>query len=190
MPSVNATAAEPTARAIGGLLATINIDGAKAFAMGQATDQLRISAIAGVMDELSSQLNGESEIGPWYKSLPPSIQTSDQVLAAYAISLWSSDPATALQTLQNISDPHAKMIACLVVAKNSESSSPATAIAAIYQSGLYGDGLYNHVNPIIQNWYALNPQAATNFLATTQIIPSVDLPKYTPIAVPPTGGKG
>jgi hypothetical protein len=190
MPSVNATAAGPTAGAIGSLLATINIDSAKAFAMGQTTDQLRISAIAGVMNELSSQLNGEAEIGPWYKSLPPSIQTSDQVLAAYGISLWSSDPATALQTIQDISDPHTKMIACLVVAKNSESSSPATAIAAIYQSGLSGDGIYNHVNPILQNWYALNPQAAANFLATTQIIPPADLPRYAPIAVPPSGGKG
>jgi len=190
MPSVNVTAAGQTASAIGSLLADINIDRAKAFAMGQATDQLRSSAIAGVMNELSSQLNGESEIRPWYESLPPSIQTSDKVLAAYGISLWASDPATALQTLQGISDPQTKMIACLVVAKNSASSSPETAIAAIYESGLSGVGIYNHVNPILQNWYALNPQAAANFLSTTQIIPPADVSKYTPIVVPSGGGKG
>ena len=190
MPSVNATAAGPTAGAIGSLLANINIDSAKAFAMGQATDQLRISAISGVMNELSSQLNGEAEIGPWYKSLQPSIQTSDKVLAAYGISLWASDPATALQTLQGISDPHTKMIACLVVAKNSSSSSPETAIAAIYQSGLSGDGLYNHVNQILQDWYAVNPQAAASFLSTTQIIPPSDLQKYAPITSTTGAGKG
>ena len=190
MPSVNVTAAGKTASAIGSLLADINIDAAKAFAMGQATDQLRSSAIAGVMNELSSQLNGEAEIRPWYESLPPLIQTSDKVLAAYGISLWASDPATALQTLQGISDPPTKMIACLVVAKNSASSSPETAIAAIYESGLSGASLYNHVNPILQNWYAVNPQAAANFLATTQIIPPADISKYTPIVAPSGGGKG
>jgi hypothetical protein len=190
MPSVNASAGGQTARAVGNLLAGINIDRATAFAMGQATDLLRSFAIAGVMDEMGSTPNGDAEVRSWYASLPPSIQNSDAVLSAYGDSTWTSDPAAALQALQGIADPQTKMFACLALAKNSTSSSPETAIAAIYESGLSGVGIYNHVNPILQNWYAVNPQAASNFLSTTQIIPPSDMPKYAPIVAAPGGGKG
>jgi hypothetical protein len=190
MPSVNAGAGGQTARAVGNLLAGINIDRAMAFAMNQATDQLRGFAIAGVMDEMGSTPNGDAQVRNWYASLPPAIQNSDAVLSAYGDSTWTSDPAGALQALQGISDPQTKMFACLALAKNSTSSSPETAIAAIYESGLSGVGIYNHVNPILQDWYAVNPQAASNFLSTTQIIPPGDLPRYAPIVAVPGGGKG
>jgi hypothetical protein len=190
MPSVSATAGGQTARAVGNLLAGINVDRAMAFAMGQATDQLRSFAISGVMDELGSKPNGDAEVRSWYSSLPSSIQNSDPVLSAYGDSIWSSDPAAALQALQGIGDPQTKMFACLALANRSTSSSPETAIAAIYESGLTGVGIYNHVNPILQNWSAVNPQAASNFLSTTQIIPAADLPKYAPLIAPPLGGKG
>ncbi len=190
MPSVNAAAAGQTAASIGNLLAGINMDRAMAFAMGQGTDQLRGFAISGVMDELGSKPNGDAQVRSWYASLPSSIQNSDPVLAAYGDSIWASDPAAALLALQGIADPQTKMFACLALAKNSTSPSPETAIAAIYESGLSGVGIYNHVNQILQNWYAVNPQAASNFLSTTQIIPAVDMQKYAPILVPPGGGKG
>jgi hypothetical protein len=114
MPSVNANAAGPTAAALGSLLAGINVDRAMTFAMGQATDQLRSSAIAGVMNELVKLPNGDAEVRAWYASLPANIQNADQVLSAYGNTIWASDPAAALQTLQGITDPHTKMIACLV----------------------------------------------------------------------------
>lgn len=190
MPSVSADSAAPTASAIGSLLAGINVDRAMAFAMDQASDQLRSSAIAGVMNELVSLPNGDAEIRAWYSSLPPAIQNSDRVLASYGNAIWASDPAAALQTLQEIGDPQAKTIACLVLARNSASSSPETAIAAVYESGLSDVGIYNHVNQILQNWYAVNPQAAANFLSTTQIIPPADISKYTPTVTPNSGGKG
>jgi hypothetical protein len=190
MPSVSITAAGPTAGAIGSLLAGINVDRAMAFAMGQATDQLRSSAIAGVMNELVSLPNGDAEIRAWYSLLPPAIQGTDQVLASYGNAIWSTDPAAALQTLQGIGDHQTKVIACLVLARNSASSSPETAIAAVYESGLSDVGIYNHVNQILQNWYAVNPQAAANFLSTTQIIPPSDLSKYAPITSAAGGGKG
>jgi hypothetical protein len=111
-------------------------------------------------------------------------------LAAYGDSVWSTDPAEALRALQGIQDSKTKMFASIALANRSASSSPETAIAAIYQSGLTGVGIYNHVSPIIQNWYSVNPQAASNFLSTTQIIPPEDLPKYSPIVAPSAGGKG
>jgi hypothetical protein len=190
MPSVDAGAAGKTAGAIGSLLAGINMDRAMAFAMGQPTDLLRGYAVSGVMNELADKPDGDAQARSWYASLPSSVQNSDPVLAAYGNSIWASDPAAALQALQGIADPQTKMIACLVLARNSTSSSPETAIAAIYESGLTGVGIYNHVSPILQNWYAVNPQAASNFLSTTQIIPPADVSKYAPIFVPPGGGKG
>ena len=189
MPSVNTIAAGPTAAAIGSLLAGINVDSAMAFAMGQATDQLRSSAIAGVMNELGSMPNGDAEIRAWYASLPTTIQNSDRVLASYGNAIWASDPAAALQTLQGIGDPQMKTKACLALANSSASSSPETAVAAVYESGLSEVGIYNHVNQILQNWYAVNPQAAANFLSTTQIIPPGDIPKYSPIIASPANGK-
>lgn len=190
MPSVSVSAAGPTAVAIGSLLADINIDRAMAFAMDQATDALRSSAIAGVMDELGSKPNGDAAVRAWYSSLPASLQSSDKVLGAYGDSIWASDPVTALQTLQGIGDPRTKMIACLVLARSTESSSPETAIAAVYESGLTGVGIYNHVNAILQNWSAVNPQAAASFLATTQIIPASDMPQYAPILSASSSPKG
>jgi hypothetical protein len=190
MPSVNVNAAGPTAGAIGSLLAGINVDRAMAFAMGQATDQMRSFAISGVMDELSLKPSGDAEVRTWYTSLPPSIQNSDQVAAAYSDAIWALDPDAALQTLAGISSPQTRMIAALVLANRSASTSPETAIAAIYQSGMPDIGIYNHVNQILQSWSAVDPQAAAAFLSTTQIIPSADLYKYAPIVVPPNGGKG
>jgi hypothetical protein len=142
------------------------------------------------MEEMGSMPNGDAQVRNWYASLPPAIQNTDAVLSAYGDSTWTSDPGGALQALQGISDPKTKMFACLALAKNSTSSAPETAIAAIYESGLSGVGIYNHVNPILQNWYAVNPQAASNFLSTTQIIPPGDLPRYAPIVAAPGGGKG
>ncbi len=188
--SVNGNAAALTAGAVGSLLADLNVERAMAFAMGQATDSLRSSAIAGVMNELGTKPNGDAQVRSWYASLPSSIQTSDPVLAAYGDSIWASDPAGALQALQGIADPRTKMIASLVLANNTTSSTPETAIAAIYESGLTGVGIYNHVNPILQDWYTVNPQAASNFISTTQIIPPADVSKYAPIFAPRGGGKG
>lgn len=190
MPSVSPSAAGPTAGAIANLLAGVNVDRAMAFAMAQATDQERSFAVASVMSEMASTPNGDAAIRAWYASLPAALQESDPVLAAYGDSIWATDPAAALQTLQGIQDPQQKMFACLALAKNTASASPETAIAAIYESGLPPVGIYNHVNQILQNWYAVNPQAAASFLSTTQIIPPADLPKYAPIVAPSGGGKG
>ncbi len=189
MPSVNIDAAGPTAGAIGNLLAGINLDRAMDFAMGQATDQVRSFAVSGVMDGLSSLPNGEAEIRSWYASLPSSLQTANPVLAAYGIAIGGSDPTTALQDLEAITSPQSRMVALLVLVKNTASSSPETAIAAIYTSGLSPQGIYNHVNQVLQDWSAVDPQAASNFLTTTQVIPSGDITKYAPIVVQPGGGK-
>jgi hypothetical protein len=80
------------------------------------------------------------------------------------------------------------MTGLLYLSGETASSSPETAIAAIYESGISSQGIYNHVNPIIQNWSAVDPQAAANFLATTQIIPPGDLAKYNQVPTS-SGGK-
>ena len=187
MPSVNADAAGPTAYAIGSLLSGINLDRAVAFAMGQANDQVRAYAIGGVLEQLSASPNGDAEVRAIYSTLPPAIQGSDQVAASYGDAIWASDPAAALQALEGISSQKTRMLSLVALANRSASSSPETAIAALYASGLPEQGIINHVAPILQNWSAVDPQAAASFLSTTLIIPSADLPKYVP-TVAPTGG--
>lgn len=190
MPSVGIAAAGPTAGAIGGLLAVLNVDRAVAFAKEQASDQVRAFAFSGIFGELTSTPNGGTTIRSMYAALPPSIQTDDSVLFSYGNAIWGSDPAGALQALESISSPKQRMVALISLSRAAASASPETAIAAIYASGVSDQGVYNHVSRILQNWSAVDPQAATNFLSTTQIIPSADMPKYTPIVVPPGGGKG
>lgn len=190
MPSVNADAAPQTAGAVAGLLAGINLDRGLAFAMAQPDARVRADAIGGVFDELRGGPNGETAIRALYARMPPDIQSSDPVRFSYGNVIWGSDPVAALQTLEGIASPQARTMGLLVLARNTASSSPETAIAAIYASGLTPQGIYNHVGPILQNWSAVDPQAAASFLSTTQIIPSGDLPRYAPIAPQAPGGKG
>lgn len=187
MASVGAEAAGPTAYAIGNLLSGINLDRAVAFAMSQATDAVRAYAIGGVLEQLSESPNGDAEVRAIYAALPPALQGSDQVAASYGDAIWESDPAAALQALEAISSPKTKMFSLLSLANRAASTSPETAIAALYASGLPEQGVINHVTPILQKWSAVDPQAAASFLSTTQIIPSGDLPKYGPAVTAPGG---
>jgi hypothetical protein len=189
MASVNAEAAGPTAYALGNLLSGINLDRAVAFAMSQATDPVRAYAIAGVLEQLSASPNGDAEVRAIFATLPPALQGADQVAAAYGDAIWESDPAAALQALEAISSPTTRMFSLMALANRSASTSPETAIAALYASGLPEQGVVNHVIPILQKWSAVDPQAAANFLATTQIIPGGDLPKYAPAVTAPSGPK-
>lgn len=189
--SLNPEIAGPVTLAVGEMLAGINLDRAISFALGQTTDALRASAMAGVFDVLSQAPNGEAQVRLLYGTLPPGVQASDQVAAAYGNAIWPTDPAAALQALGAIENPQTKMLACLALARNTSSSSPETAIAAIYESGMPSVGIYNHVNTILQNWYSVDPQAAGTFLSTTQVIPPSDKSSYDSIvSPPPTGGKG
>lgn len=190
MASVNPEAAASTAGAVSALLAHLNLDRALAFARSQPTDEMRASAMGGVLDELRSGPNGDAAVRTLYASLPPSIQSADPVLFNYGNAIWGSDPVGALQALEGISSAQMRTTALLVLARETASSSPETAIAAVYASGLTAQGVYNHVSPILQSWSAVDPQAAANFLSTTQIIPSADIPKYAPVVAPPGGGKG
>ncbi len=190
MPSVSADAAPQTAAAVAGLLAGINLDRGLAFAMAQTDPRSRADAIGGVFDELRGGPNGETAIRALYTKMPPDIQSSDPVRFSYGNVIWGSDPVAALQTLEGIASPQARTMGLLVLARNTASSSPETAIAAIYASGLTPQGIYNHVGPILQNWSAVDPQAAASFLSTTQIIPSGDVSRYAPIVATAPGGKG
>jgi hypothetical protein len=190
LPSVNSNAAGPTAEALGGLLGAVNLDRAVEFAMSQPTDQMRAFAIAGVFDELRSTANGEREIRALYATLPLAVQTADPVLFTYGNAIWGSDPNAALQALEGIASPQTKMLSLLALSRNSASAAPEVAIAAIYASGLSDQGIYNHVSTIIQNWSAVDPQAAAKFLSTTQIIPPADVSKYAPIVASPGKSKG
>ena len=187
MPYVIAEAAGPTAYAVGSLLSGINLDRAVAFAMGQATDPVRAYAIAGVLEQLSGSPNGDAEVRAIYATLPPAIQGSDQVAASYGDAIWASDPAAALQALEGISSPKTKMFSLVALANRAASTSPETAITALYASGLPEQGIINHVTPILEKWSAVDPQAAANFLSTTQVIPSGDLTKYAPAVTAPGG---
>jgi len=92
---------------------------------------------------------------------------------------------------RTISSPTLRGQALITLSQNAASASPETAIAAVYAApGISEQGIYNHVSQILQNWSAVDPQAAANFLATTQIIPSADVKKYGPIVSPSTAGKG
>jgi hypothetical protein len=190
MTSVSPNAAASTAGAVAGLLADLNLDRALAFGNSQPDDKMRSYAMSGVFDSLRSGPNGESEIRSLYSMLPPSVQLSDPIRFSYGNTIWGSDPVTALQTLEGISDPKTRMLGLMTLSQNAASSSPETAIAAAYASGVSEQGVYNRVSQIIQNWSAVDPQAASAFLTTTQIIPPADLSKYTPMVVPPKGGKG
>ena len=190
MPSVGTDAAAPTAEAISNLLADVNLDRAVAFALAQTDEQVRAHAIGGVFDELRSGPNGEAAIRSLYATLPPAIQTSDPVRFSYGNAIWGSDPVAALETLEGIASSQMRTNGLLVLSRNTASASPETAIAAVYASGISAQGIYNHVGPILKNWSAVDPQAEANFLSTTQIIPSADLPKYAPMVPTPSGGKG
>jgi hypothetical protein len=154
--------------------------------MAQTDENVRDYAIGGVLEELRTGPNGESTIRSLYATLPGSIQTSDPVRLSYGNAIWASDPVAALQMLEGITAPQTRMLGLLILAKNSASSSPETAIAAIYASGIPEQGVYNHVGAILQNWSAVDPQAASSFLATTQIIPPIDLPRYAQAIAPPS----
>ncbi len=190
MASVNPNAAGPTAGAVSGLLAGLNIDRAVAFAREQATDQMRSFAFSGVLSALGSTPNGEAEVRSLYATLPASIQGNDAVLFSYGNAIWGSDPAGALQALEGISSPKDRMVGLIRLSQTAASAAPETAIAAVYASGVSDQGIYNHVSRILQNWSAVDPQAAANFLSTTQIIPAGDLPRFTPIVTQPGAPKG
>lgn len=188
MASVNPDAAAQTTMAVGSLLAGLNVDRSVAFAMSQPTDALRASAIEGVFQQLRTTASGESEVKALYASLPPALQSNDHVLFEFGNATWGSDPAGALQALENIGDPRIRMTALVVLSHNAASASPEIAVAAIYASGLSDQGIYNHVSQIIRNWNALDPQGAANFLATTQVIPSASMARYRQLLASPPGG--
>jgi len=180
MASVSTDAAPRTALAVAGLLTAVNVDRGFAFAMSQTDENVRSYAISGVFTELRSGPNGDTAVRSLYSTLPPATQNSDAVRFGYGTTTWGSDPVAALQTLEGISAPQMRMAGLLYLSGEAASSSPETAIAAIYASGISSQGIFNHVNPIIQKWSAVDPQAASSFLATTQIIPGGDLAKYAP----------
>jgi len=122
--------------------------------------------------------------------LPPPIQTADPVLFSYGNAIWGSDPVAALQTLESIASPRERTMALIALSQNAASASPETAIAAVYASGVSDQGIYNHVSRILQNWSAVDPQTAAAFLSTTQLIPSGDVAKFTPMVMAPGGSKG
>jgi hypothetical protein len=188
MSSVNPDAAAQTTQAMGSLLAGLNVDRSVAFAMSQPTDALRASAIEGVFQQLRSTASGESEVKALYASLPPVLQSNDHVLFEYGNAVWGSDPSGALQALENIGDPRTRMSGLIVLSHNAASASPEIAVAAVYASGLTEQGIYNHVSQILQNWNALDPQGAANFLATTQVIPSASMARYRQLLATPPGG--
>lgn len=190
MPSIAAASLPQVAEAVAGLLSHINLDRGIAFAMAQSDANVRDYAIGGVLEELRTGPNGESTIRSLYATLPGSIQTSDPVRLSYGNAIWASDPVAALQMLEGIAAPQTRMLGLLILAKNSASSSPETAIAAVYASGISQQGIYNHVGPILQNWSAVDPQSAAGFLSTTQIIPPADVSKYSQMIASPGGSKG
>jgi hypothetical protein len=188
MASVSPDAAIQTTLAVASVLAGLNVDRSVAFAMSQPTDALRASAIEGVFQQLRTTASGESEVKSLYASLPPALQSNDHVLFEYGNATWGSDPSGALQALENIADPRVRMTGLLVLSRNAASASPEIAVAAVYASGLSDQGIYNHVSSILQNWNALDPQGAANFLATTQVIPSASIARYRQLLAAPPGG--
>jgi hypothetical protein len=190
MPSVGASAQPQVAGAVASLLSHVNLDRGIAFAMAQTDENARAWAFSGVFDEMSNGPDGDNAVRSLYSTLPVSIQTSDPVRFSYGNATWGSDPAGALQILEGIVSPQMRMTALLSLSGHSASSSPETAIAAVYASGISEQGIYNHVGPILQNWSAVDPQAAAGFLSTTQIIPPADVSKYSQMIAPPGGGKG
>ena len=188
MDQVSPGALRDTAAAVGGLLAGLNVDRAVAFALGLGSDEVRAAAMAGVFDELRGSAAGPSEVLSLYNSLQPALQSDSRVLFSYGNAVWGSDPSGALSALENIGDPHARMLALVTLSQRAASAAPDLAIAAVYASGLSDQGVYNHVSRILQNWNAVDPQAASNFLATTQIIPVASVPKYRQLIAPPGGG--
>jgi hypothetical protein len=190
MPSVGVSAEPQVAGAVAGLLSHINVDRGVSFAMAQTDENARAWAMSGIFDELRDVPNGDNTVRSLYSTLPASIQTSDPVRFSYGNATWGSDPAGALQILEGIGSPQMRMEGLLVLSGHSASSSPETAIAAIYASGISPQGIYNHVGPILQSWSAVDPQAAASFLSTTQIIPPADLPKYSQMVASPGGSKG
>lgn len=190
MPSVGVGAEPQVAGAVAGLLSHINLDRGIAFATAQTDENAQAWAISGVFDELRTGPNGENAIRSLYSTLPGSVQTSDPVRFSYGNAIWGSDPAAALQILEGIGSPQMRMTGLLALSGNAASSSPETAIAAVYASGISEQGIYNHVGPILQNWSAVDPLAAASFLSSTQIIPPADVTKYSQMIAVPGGGKG
>jgi hypothetical protein len=188
MANVNPDAAIQTTMAVGTLLAGLNVDRSVAFAMGQPTDALRASAIEGVFQQLREAASGESEVKAIYASLPPELQANDHLLFEYGNSVWGSDPSGAMQALQNIADPHTRMVGLMLLSRNAASASPEIAVAAVYATGMSEQGIYNHVSLILRNWNTLDPQGAANFLATTQVIPSASIARYRQLLAPQPGG--
>jgi hypothetical protein len=186
MGSVNSEAIGPATGAVASLLADLNVDRAIDFSLSLPTDAEKAGAISAVLHELRQSASGEAEVRALMTSLPPSVRSSDPVLFEIGESTWGSDPAAALQTLESIADPKTRNIALMHLSQIAASASPETAIAAVYAApGLSDQGIYNNVSRILQNWSAVDPNAAANFLSKTQIIPPGDMPKYALIVVTP-----
>lgn len=188
MAMVNPGSLKDTAGAVAVLLAGFNVDRAVAFALGLGSDDVRAAAITGVFEELRGSPAGASDVLSLYNSLPAAIQSDNSVLFAYGNDIWGSDPTGALAALGNISDPHTRTLALMSLSQRAASAAPDLAIAAVYAAGLSDQGVYNHVSRILQNWNAVDPTAASNFLATTQIIPVASVPKFRQLIAPPGGG--
>jgi hypothetical protein len=187
MPSVSVSAANETADAIGNLLAKLDVESARAFAMNLPTAEQQSYALVGLFEQLRDTSMGGTEILSVFNSLPPSVQAIGRVQFYNVLQLGATDPAAALQALNSMPADYFKTLTSLVLANNVKNISPETAIAALYQSGLSGNGVWNKVGPILQNWYASDPQGALNFLQNTQIIPPSDKGNYSSYL---GGGKG
>lgn len=187
MPSVGAGAANQTAGAIGNLLAKLDVESARTFALGLPTAEQQSYALMGLFDQLRDTSMGGTEILNVFNSLPPSLQAIGRVRFYNVLQLGATDPAAALQALNSMPADYFRTLTSLALANNVKNISPETAIAALYQSGLSGNGVWNKVGPILQNWYANDPQGALNFLQNTQIIPPADKGNYSSYL---GGGKG
>ncbi|WP_438480214.1 hypothetical protein [Oleiharenicola lentus] len=148
-----------------------NIDAAIAFAGSIENDGLRASALAGVVNQLSTE-GKNSEVQFLYETLDQKLRETDPVKFAYGQSLHDADPETAIALLYGIQDAVLKQVALLSFAHKVQSNQPAIAVQAIQASGISVTEQTQQMERILGDWVVFDKEAAAEYLNTAESLPA------------------
>ncbi len=156
-------AAQGFAAAVGGYLASKNIDAAIAFAVSRPGGELQATALASVVNQLGTE-GKVSEAQLLYGTLDPAVRDTDPVKSAYGQSLHDADPELALGMLFSIADPATKREALVAFAQKIEANQPSVAVSALLAAGLSPEKQNAQVERIVTEWAHVDLAAAQEFL--------------------------
>lgn len=163
-------AAQGFAAAVGGYLATKNIDAAIAFAVSRPGGELQATALASVVSQLGTE-GKVSEAQLLYGTLDPKVRDTDPVKSAYGQSLHDADPELALGMLFSIADPATKREALVAFAQKIEANQPGVAVSALLAAGPSTEAQTAQVERIVTEWAHLDVAAAQKFLEKNTALP-------------------